>query len=257
MNFLAPIGRFFLEFLAAIGRLALFIWAAMNGVLRPPYYTKQLLKQMIEIGYYSLPVVGMTTLFTGAALALQTYSGFSRFNAESSIAIVVVLAITRELGPVMAGLMVAGRIGAAYAAEIGTMRVTEQIDALVTLSTDPYKYLVLPRLLAGMIMLPFLVAVGDTIGVFGGYLVSVHELGFSPGPYLKSTFEFLEVKDVVSGLYKASAFGFIVALMGSYHGFHSKGGAQGVGTATTHAVVSSSILILLCNYFMTAIFFTN
>lgn len=257
MNFLAPIGRMFLEFLAAIGRLILFVWAAMGCMLRPPYYTKMLFKQMIEIGYYSLPVVGMTTLFTGAALALQTYSGFSRFNAESSIAIVVVLAITRELGPVMAGLMVAGRIGAAYAAEIGTMRVTEQIDALVTLSTDPYKYLVLPRLLAGMLMLPFLVAVGDTIGVFGGYLVSIHELGFSPGPYLKSTFEFLEVKDVVSGLYKASAFGFIVALMGSYHGFHSKGGAQGVGTATTHAVVSSSILILLCNYFMTSIFFTN
>jgi phospholipid/cholesterol/gamma-HCH transport system permease protein len=235
----------------------MFIWASMSGIFRPPYYTKMLVKQMIEIGYYSLPVVGMTTLFTGAALALQTYSGFSRFNAESSIAIVVVLAITRELGPVMAGLMVAGRIGAAYAAEIGTMRVTEQIDALVTLSTDPYKYLVLPRLLAGIIMLPFLVAVGDTIGVFGGYLVSIHELGFSPGPYLKSTLEFLETKDVVSGLYKASAFGFIVALMGSYHGFHSKGGAQGVGAATTYAVVSSSILILLCNYFMTAIFFTN
>jgi phospholipid/cholesterol/gamma-HCH transport system permease protein len=257
MNFLAPIGRVFLNFLATVGRLSMFIWASMSGIFRPPYYTKMLVKQMIEIGYYSLPVVGMTTLFTGAALALQTYSGFSRFNAESSIAIVVVLAITRELGPVMAGLMVAGRIGAAYAAEIGTMRVTEQIDALVTLSTDPYKYLVLPRLLAGIIMLPFLVAVGDTIGDFGGYLVSIHELGFSPGPYLKSTLEFLETKDVVSGLYKASAFGFIVALMGSYHGFHSKGGAQGVGAATTYAVVSSSILILLCNYFMTAIFFTN
>lgn len=257
MNFLAPIGRFFLEFLAAVGRLMLFIWASASGVLRPPYYTKMLVKQMIEIGYYSLPVVGMTTLFTGAALALQTYSGFSRFNAESSIAIVVVLAITRELGPVMAGLMVAGRIGAAYAAEIGTMRVTEQIDALVTLSTDPYKYLVLPRLLAGLVMLPLLVAVGDIIGVFGGYLVSINELGFSPGPYLKSTFEYLETKDVVSGLTKASVFGFIVSLMGCYHGFHSKGGAQGVGAATTHAVVAASVLILLSNYFMTAIFFTN
>jgi phospholipid/cholesterol/gamma-HCH transport system permease protein len=257
VNFLAPIGRIFLEFLAAIGRLALFVWAAVGGILHPPYHTKMLLRQMSEIGYYSLPVVGLTTLFTGAALALQTYSGFSRFNAESSIAIVVVLAITRELGPVMAGLMVAGRIGAAYAAEIGTMRVTEQIDALVTLSTDPYKYLVLPRLLAGLLMLPCLVAVGDVIGVFGGYLVSIHELGFSPGPYLKSTLQYLQVKDVVSGLVKASAFGFIVTLMGCYHGFHSKGGAQGVGSATTHAVVSASILILLCNYFLTAIFFTN
>jgi phospholipid/cholesterol/gamma-HCH transport system permease protein len=255
MNFLAHIGRVFLDFLAAIGRISLFIWASVGGILQAPFYTKQLRKQIIEIGYYSLPVVGLTTLFTGAALALQTYSGFSRFNAESSVAIVVVLAITRELGPVMAGLMVAGRIGASYAAEIGTMRVTEQIDALTTLSTNPYKYLVLPRLLAGLLMVPCLVLVGNIIGVFGGYLVSIHELGFAPGPYLRSTFEFLETKDVISGLVKASAFGFIISLMGCYHGFHSKGGAQGVGAATTHAVVSSSILILLANYILTAVFF--
>jgi len=257
MNFLAPIGRVFLAFLEAVGRLALFVWASLSGILRPPFYGKQLIKQLIEIGYYSLPVVGMTAMFTGAALALQTYSGFSRFNAESSIAIVVVLAITRELGPVMAGLMVAGRIGASYAAEIGTMRVTEQIDALTTLSTNPYKYLVLPRLLSGLAMLPVLVAVGDIIGVFGGYLVSIHDLGFSPGPYLKSTFTYLETKDVVSGLIKASVFGFIIALMGCYHGFHSKGGAQGVGAATTHAVVSASILILLSNYVLTSLLFAK
>jgi phospholipid/cholesterol/gamma-HCH transport system permease protein len=255
MEFLALIGRVFIGFFEATGRLSLFVWAAMSGIFRPPFYVKQLKKQLIEIGYYSLPVVGMTAMFTGAALALQTYSGFSRFNAESSIAIVVVLAITRELGPVMAGLMVAGRIGAAYAAEIGTMRVTEQIDALTTLSTDPHKYLVLPRLLAGLAMLPVLVGIGDIIGVMGGYLVSIHELGFSPGPYLKSTFEYLEAKDIISGLVKASAFGFIISLMGCYHGFHSKGGAQGVGAATTHAVVSASILILLANYFLTAVFF--
>ncbi|MDE3015838.1 MAG: ABC transporter permease [Pseudomonadota bacterium] len=255
MNFLAPIGRMFLEFLAATGRLALFVWGAASGLLRPPFYTKMLLKQLLELGYYSLPVVGMTALFTGAALALQTYNGFSRFNAESSIAIVVVLAITRELGPVMAGLMVAGRIGAAYAAEIGTMRVTEQIDALSTLSTDPHKYLVLPRLLAGITMLPVLVLVGDIIGVFGGYLVSVHDLHFAPMPYLKSTVQYLETRDVVSGLIKASVFGFIITLMGCYHGFHSKGGAQGVGAATTHAVVSASILILLSNYMLTALLF--
>ena len=255
MNILAPIGRVFLDFLAAVGRVALFVWAAISGLLRPPFYTRMLLKQLVELGYYSLPVVGMTALFTGAALALQTYSGFSRFNAESSVAIVVVLAITRELGPVMAGLMVAGRIGASYAAEIGTMRVTEQIDALSTLSTDPYKYLVLPRLLAGLSMLPLLVLVGDILGVFGGYLVSVHKLHFSPAPYLKSTLQYLETKDVVSGLIKASVFGFIVSLMGCYHGFHSKGGAQGVGAATTHAVVSASILILLSNYVLTALLF--
>ncbi len=257
MNFLAPIGRMFFEFLAAIGRVAIFVWASMSGLFRPPFYGKMLMKQLIELGYYSLPVVGLTAIFTGAVLALQSYSGFSRFNAESSIAIVVVLSITRELGPVLAGLMVAGRIGAAYAAEIGTMRVTEQIDALTTLSTDPYKYLVLPRLLAGITMLPVLVLIGDIIGVFGGYMVSVHELGFSPIPYLKSTVEFLETKDVVSGLIKASVFGFIITLMGCYHGFHSKGGAQGVGAATTHAVVSASILILLSNYFLTAILFAD
>lgn len=254
-NFLATVGALFLSFLAAVGRVVLFVWASLSGILRPPFYTRILLKQMMEVGYYSLPVVGMTALFTGAALAIQTYSGFSRFSAESSVAIVVVLAITRELGPVMAGLMVAGRIGAAYAAEIGTMRVTEQIDALSTLSTDPHKYLVLPRLIAGLTMLPLLVAIGDIIGVMGGYLVAIHELGFTPGPYIKSTWQFLESKDVISGLVKASVFGFLITLMGCYHGFHSKGGAQGVGAATTNAVVSASILILLSNYFLTALFF--
>jgi phospholipid/cholesterol/gamma-HCH transport system permease protein len=188
-------------------------------------------------------------------LALQSYSGFSRFSAESSIAIVVVLSITRELGPVLAGLMVAGRIGAAFAAEIGTMRVTEQIDALVTLSTNPFKYLVFPRLLAGLIMLPCLVFIADIIGVFGGYIVSIQKLGFSPVPYINSTFDFLEVRDVVSGLVKASVFGFIISLMGCYHGYHSRGGAQGVGASTTNAVVSSSILILLFNYLITEMFF--
>lgn len=257
MNFLAPIGRVFLAFLESAGRLTLFTFHAFAGMFRPPFYFRMLFRQMVEIGYYSLPVIGLTAIFTGAVLALQSYSGFSRFSAESSIAIVVVLSITRELGPVLAGLMVAGRIGAAYAAEIGTMRVTEQIDALTTLSTDPHKYLVLPRLIAGLLMLPVLVLVGDIIGVMGGYLVSVNELGFSPGPYLKSTWDFLEAKDVISGLVKASVFGFIVTLMGCYHGFHSKGGAQGVGAATTQAVVSASILILFSNYFLTNLFFSK
>jgi phospholipid/cholesterol/gamma-HCH transport system permease protein len=188
-------------------------------------------------------------------LALQSHSGFARFNAESAIATVVVLSVTRELGPVLAGLMVAGRIGASIAAEIGTMRVTEQIDALTTLSTNPYKYLVAPRLIAGLTMLPLLVLVADVIGVFGGYLVGVYRLDFNPANYLKLTWQYLETLDVVSGLVKAAAFGFIVTLMGCYHGFNSKGGAQGVGVATTNAVVSSSVLILAANYFITAAFF--
>ncbi|HEU5047602.1 MAG TPA: ABC transporter permease [Rickettsiales bacterium] len=255
MNFLASIGRVFLAFLASVGRLAIFAIEAIITGIRPPYYPRQILRQMIDIGYFSLPVIGLTAVFTGAVLALQSYSGFSRFNAESSIATVVVLSITRELGPVLSGLMVAGRIGAAFAAEIGTMRVTEQIDALTTLSTSPQKYLVFPRLLAGVLMLPCLVVIADIIGVFGGYLVSIHKLGFSPVPYLISTFDFLKRIDVVSGLVKAAAFGFIIALMGCYHGYHSKGGAQGVGTATTNAVVSASILIFFANYFLTALFF--
>ena len=256
-DFLAAIGRTILAFLASIGRLSTFAGRGLAGLFSGPFYLRQLGSQMVDIGYYSLPVVGLTAIFTGAVLALQSYTGFSRFNAESSISTVVVLSITRELGPVLAGLMVAGRIGAAIAAEIGTMRVTEQIDALATLSTNPYKYLVLPRLLAGLITLPLLVVVADIIGVFGGYAVSIHKLGFAPGPYLKSTFEFLEFKDVFSGLVKASVFGFIITLMGCYHGFHSDRGAQGVGKATTNAVVSASILILLSNYFITELFFAR
>ena len=249
------IGHVFLLFLSAIGRLALFMWHIISEGLRPPYYPRQFGRMIIEIGYYSLPVIGLTTLFTGAALALQSYSGFSRFSAESSIPIVVALAITRELGPVMAGLMLAGRIGAAFAAEIGTMRVTEQIDALVTLSTSPYKYLLFPRLIAAAIMLPCLVFIGDVIGIFGGYLVSVKALNFAPVPYINNTWEYLKWFDVTSGMMKAAVFGFIVALMGCYHGYHSKGGAQGVGAATTNAVVSASILILLANYLLTEAFF--
>jgi phospholipid/cholesterol/gamma-HCH transport system permease protein len=153
--------------------------------------------------------------------------------------------------------MVAGRIGASFAAEIGTMKVTEQIDALETLSTNPFKYLVFPRLLAGITMLPLLVLIADIIGVFGGYLVAVHKLDFASGPYLQSTFEYLEMRDVISGLTKASVFGFIVALMGSYHGFYSGRGAQGVGVATTNAVVSASVLILLSNYIVTELFFAQ
>lgn len=250
------IGRVFLGFLAAIGRLSIFTYNSIACVTRGPLYGRQIGRMMLEIGYYSLPVVGLTAIFTGGVLALQSYSGFSRVGAESSIPLVVVLSITRELGPVLAGLMVAGRIGAAFAAEIGTMRVTEQIDALTTLSTNPYKYLIFPRLLAGALMLPCLVFIADVIGVFGGYLVSTAKLGFAVGPYLDNTWNFLEPFDVVSGLVKASVFGFLIALMGCYHGFHSKGGAQGVGAATTNAVVSASILILLFNYLLTEMFFS-
>ncbi|WP_282609625.1 ABC transporter permease [Pelagibius sp. Alg239-R121] len=257
MPILQPIGRTFIAFLEVAGRLSIFAIAALTHCVRPPIYPRLIGRQMLEIGYYSLPVVGLTAIFTGMVLALQSYTGFARFSAESAIPNVVIVSITRELGPVLAGLMVAGRVGAAIAAEIGTMRVTEQIDALYTLSTNPFKYLVAPRLIAGLVTLPILVLIADIIGVFGGYLVSVYKLGFNPATYISNTVDFVEVQDVVSGLVKASAFGFLVTLMGCYHGYHSRGGAQGVGTATTNAVVSASILILCFNYFITELFFAQ
>lgn len=257
MGFLQQIGSAFLTFLNALGRLSLFTGNALRHTVTPPFYGRLIGRQMVEIGYYSLPVVGLTTLFSGMVLALQSYTGFARFSAEGAVATVVVLSMTRELAPVLAGLMVAGRVGAAIAAEIGTMRVTEQIDALTTLSTQPMKYLVAPRLIAGVTMLPVLVFIGDIIGVFGGYIVGVYKLDFNAAVYLQRTMEFLEVEDVVSGLVKAAVFGFIVTLMGCYHGYNSKGGAQGVGRATTNAVVSASILILVFNYLITELFFAR
>jgi phospholipid/cholesterol/gamma-HCH transport system permease protein len=257
LNTLEGTGHVFLNFLSSIGRIVNFTTLAIFYSLRPPYYPRLILRQMIDIGYYSLPVVGLTAIFTGMVLALQSYTGFARFSAEGAVATVVVLSMTRELGPVLAALMVAGRMGASMAAEIGTMRVTEQIDALTTLSTNPYKYLVMPRLLAGLLMLPCLVAVADIIGVFGGFLIGVNKLGFNPAGYLKQTFTYLEAKDVLSGLTKAAVFGFIISLMGCYHGYHSKGGAQGVGAATTNAVVSASAMILIFNYMITEIFFSR
>ncbi|MDD3370650.1 MAG: ABC transporter permease [Alphaproteobacteria bacterium] len=257
MNPLAIIGRSFLDFLTVVGVLARFSIRSVKHCVIPPFYLRQTAKQFIDIGDYSLPVVGLTALFTGMVLALQSHTGFSRFDAESAIPTVVVLSITRELGPVMAGLMVAGRIGAAIAAELGTMRVTEQIDALTTLSTNPFKYLIAPRLIAGTLMLPILVLVSDVIGVFGGFFVCVYELQFNAANYISQTWEFLESSDVTSGLWKAAAFGFIITLMGCYHGFNSRGGAQGVGKATTNAVVSASILILVVNYLLTGLFFAG
>jgi len=255
LDFLARVGRVFLAFLAAAGRLALFALQAMSHCLRPPFYPRLVLRQLVDIGYYSLPVVGLTALFTGVVLALQTHTGFSRINAEGAVALVVVLSVVRELGPVIASLMVAGRIGAAMAAEIGTMRVTDQIDALSTLSTNPYKYLVVPRLIAGTIAMPALVIIADIIGVFGGFLVGVYKLDFNPGSYIGQTIDYLHSDDVASGLIKAAVFGFTIALMGCYHGYHSRGGAEGVGTATTYSVVSASIMILLLDSALTSVLF--
>ncbi len=257
MNPLARIGAAVLATCAIVGRVSVFAATGLGHCVRPPFHWRQILRQLIDVGYYSLPVVALTTLFSGMVLALQSYTGFARFSAEDAVANVVVLSMTRELAPVLAGLMVAGRIGASMAAEIGTMRVTEQIDALATLATHPMKYLVAPRIFAGVTMLPVLVFIGDIIGVFGGYLVGVYRLGFNSAAYIQQTWAFVETIDVVSGLVKAAIFGFIVTLMGCYHGYYSRGGAQGVGVATTNAVVSSAILILIANYFVTESFFSK
>jgi phospholipid/cholesterol/gamma-HCH transport system permease protein len=255
MNLLAAIGRLTIEGLAQVGRLSLFLWLGVTGVVRPPIYWRLIGQQVLSIGYYSLPVVGLTAFFTGGVLALQIYIGSDRYGAEAFVPQIVVLGITRELGPVIAGLMVAGRVAAAIAAEIGTMRVTEQIDALTTLSTNPIKYLVVPRLIAAVVTMPILTAIADSIGVFGGYVVATESLGFNGHVYLKNTVDFVTNEDIRSGLIKAAVFGFIIALMGCYNGFNSKGGAQGVGAATTNAVVTASILILAANYVLTSVIF--
>ncbi|SOB99590.1 phospholipid/cholesterol/gamma-HCH transport system permease protein [Rhodobacter maris] len=253
---LAALGRGTLGGLAAAGRVGLFAGAVVSHLFRPPFYRREFLVALLQIGWLSLPVVGLTAVFTGAALALQIYAGGARFSAESVVPSIVAIGMVRELGPVLGGLMVAARVASSIAAEIGTMKVTEQIDALVTLSTNPLKYLAVPRVLAATLSVPVLVAVGDIIGVMGGWLVGTGRLGFNSSTYLRNTWEYLEVWDVGSGLVKGAAFGFIVALMGCYHGMNSGRGAQGVGAATKSAVVAASILILAANYLLTEVFFS-
>jgi len=252
MFFIELIGKKFIRFLDEAGRIILLFFQTVKWVFLPPFHAGNILKQMEHVGVNSIPVVMITAIFTGMVLALQSYTGFKRFQAESMVGTVVALSITRELGPVLTGLMVSGRVGASMAAELGTMRVTEQIDALVTLATNPIKYLVVPRFLAATIVLPILTVMADIIGIFGGYVVSVLVLGANPTVYMKRTREYLELEDIYGGLLKAVVFGMIIALIGCYQGFYTKGGAEGVGHATTRAVVMASMLILVSNYFITA-----
>ena len=253
----AALGRVVLAALASLGRLVLFAASVVGHITRPPFYLREFGLALIQIGWLSLPVVGLTALFTGGALALQIYSGGARFSAEAVVPSIVAIGMVRELGPVLGGLMVAARVASSIAAEIGTMKVTEQIDALVTLSTHPLKYLAVPRVLAATLAMPVLVAVGDSIGIAGGWLVEVNRLGFNSAGYLKNTVDFLEGWDIGSGLFKGAAFGFIVATLGCYHGMNSQRGAQGVGRATKSAVVAASVLILAANYLLTEVFFTS
>ena len=253
---LGALGAQILSMLAMIGQLTLFALETISHLFRPPFYGREFANALVQIGWLSLPVVGMTTLFTGGALALQIYAGGARFSAEAVVPSIVAIGMVRELGPVLGGLMVAARVASSIAAEIGTMKVTEQIDALVTLSTHPMKYLTLPRVLAATLAVPCLVAVGDVIGIMGGYLVGVSRLDFNAAAYLKNTVDFLEVFDVTSGLIKGAVFGFIVATVGCFYGMNSGRGAQGVGAATKSAVVAASVLIFAANYILTELFFS-
>ncbi len=251
------IGVTFVKFFQHVGAFFLFFFHGLCAAFSPPFYFREWVKQFWSLGFLSLPVVGLTAIFTGMVLALQSYTGFSRFSAESSIATVVVLSMVRELGPVLGGLMVAGRVGAAIAAEIGSMRVSEQIAALWTMGICPMRYLIAPRVAILTFMLPLMVLCVDAIGVFGGYLIARYVLGFNYALYVQETFRHLLLEDVLSGLFKALVFGMMISSISCYQGYNAFGGAQGVGDATTRAVVMSSISILFVNYFLTSILFLN
>ena len=251
------LGRLVLRIFITLGRVATFTVETIAHFFRPPFYAKEFTSAFMHLGYLSLPVVGLTAIFTGAALALQIYSGGSRFNAPEVVPQIVAIGMVRELGPVLVGLMIAARVTSSIAAEIATMKVTEQIDALITLSTDPLKYLVVPRVLAGILTGPVLVGVADSIGIFGGFLVATQTLGFNSATYILDTINFLTMPDIISSLVKGAAFGFIATLMGCYFGLTSGRGAQGVGAATKSSVQVAAVLILATNFILTAVFFTT
>ena len=258
MNWTAPfayVGRTFIRFLEEAGEIILMLIQTLLWMLRPPLRVRQIFKQMEFVGVKSINVVLLTGVFTGAVFALQSYHGFSMFGAETLVGSTVALALTRELGPVLTALMVTGRAGSAMAAELGTMRVTEQIDALYVMAVNPIQYLVLPRLIAAICMLPVLTVISDFVGIVGGYVVGVKILGINEGIFIAKIIEYLEFSDISMGLIKAAFFGLILALIGCYKGFYTSGGAEGVGRATTEAVVTASVLILAADYVLTAVMF--
>jgi phospholipid/cholesterol/gamma-HCH transport system permease protein len=250
--------RFGTVFLRAFEELGRFFYIMAQTVLwtpRRPFDFREWFRQMVRVGWDTIPVVMLTCMFTGMVLALQNFRGFERFHADGYVGSVVALSLTRELAPVLAGLMTAGRVGSAMAAELGTMRVTEQIDALYAMATEPVHYLVVPRVNATMLMLPLLTLVGDAVGILGGWMIAVGLFGANSYLYIQRTFQFLEVNDVTSGLIKAAFFGVILSVTGCYKGFYTSGGAEGVGRATTAAVVLGSLYILISDFFLTKILF--
>ncbi len=252
MNFIGYIGRMLISFTRVFGSVLRLLLDTLRQIVTPPYQIRLIMSQLYEVGVKSVPVVLITGVFTGMVLALQSYTGFKRFGAESLVGSVVALSMTREMGPVLTGLIVTGRAGAAMAAELGTMRVTEQIDALETLATNPVKYLIVPRFIAGVIMLPALSVLADIIGILGGYAITVGLFNSSPAQYWNRTWDIMKMEDIYNGLLKAAFFGAALSIVCCYRGFYSEGGAEGVGKATTGAVVVSFMTILISDYFLSA-----
>ncbi len=251
------LGGFAISSVKGIGDMGIFIAQTIKWMGRRPFRLHAAAEQMMQVGVHSFPVVFFTAMFTGMVLALQSFTGFKRFGAESMVGTVVALSMTRELGPVLTALVVTGRAGSSMTASLGTMRVTEQIDALYTLAANPIKYLVVPRVIAGTIMLPLLTIIADFVGIMGGFAVGVLVLNANPVLYLEKTYEFMEYNDIFSGLVKSTAFGFIISIVGCYEGFYTEGGAEGVGSATTRSVVLGFMLIFIANYILTALLFSN
>ena len=254
-NFLEMVGKRFIEFIRYAGGVSILMGETLFWVPMPPLRRRQIFEQMSRIGVDSLPIVFLISMFTGMVLALQSAYQMQRFSAEMYIASLVAFSMTRELGPVLTALIVAGRVGASITAELGTMKVTEQIDAMETLATNPIKYLVVPRFLALIIMLPVLTIYSDMVGVFGGYLIGVYKLGISHAMYMKNTWQPLKYKDVFTGLIKSFFFGIIICIVACYEGMTAEGGAEGVGRSTTSSVVVSFILIIASDCFFTALFY--
>lgn len=251
------IGAQALEFFALIGRFNLFLYTAFKTLVTTRLKIKQLLMHMKQVGVDSFTIIFLTGLSTGLVLALQTYIGFQRFGIEGYVGTIVALGMTRELGPVLTGLMVTGRIGSAMAAEIGTMNISEQIDALRTLCINPYQYLIVPRIVASVFILPFLTIFTMMAGVIGGYICCVYVLELSPESYVSGIQEHVDMGDITEGLIKAAFFGLIFSWVGSYNGYVTTGGARGVGISTTQSVVIGSIMILIANYFLTSFLFQS
>lgn len=249
------VGRKLISLVEYIGGASILLGRTLFWLPVPPLKKKHILNQMYKIGVQSLPIVSLISLFTGIVLALQSAYQMQRISAEIYIASLVALSMTRELGPVLTALIVAGRVGASITAEVGTMKVTEQIDALETLATNPVRYLVVPRFIALVIMLPLLTIYADMIGIMGGYIVGTYKLHITHHMYMKMTYEPLVFKDVFTGLLKAISFAVIICIVSCFEGMSTEGGAEGVGRATTRSVVTSFILIIAADCLFTALFY--